>query len=73
VLSGNFPPTDSIIMRYLLILNNEDMFWSKAVKHGVFTTGNVMTITTPKQRDKSLVEIFRELKVAGSKQLVLAG
>lgn len=34
VLRGNFPPTDSLIMRYLLILNDEKDFWKRAVKHG---------------------------------------
>jgi hypothetical protein len=34
VLKGNFPATDSLIVRYLLILNNENEFWRLAVKHG---------------------------------------
>lgn len=34
VMTGNFPPTDSLIMRYLLILNNEEDFWNRAIKHG---------------------------------------
>lgn len=36
VLRGSFPPTDSLIMRYLLILNDERDFRSHAVKHTVF-------------------------------------
>lgn len=30
VLQGNFPPTDELITRFLMILNNEEMFRSKA-------------------------------------------
>jgi hypothetical protein len=59
VLQGNFPPTDSLIMRYLMILNNEKQFRSYAIKHGVSTP--TLPIT-PDQR--SLVEIFKELKQA---------
>jgi hypothetical protein len=36
VMRGNFPPTDSLIMRYLMILNNETQFRSYAIKHNVF-------------------------------------
>jgi hypothetical protein len=36
VLRGNFPPTDSLIMRYLLILNDERDFRSHAIKHTVY-------------------------------------
>lgn len=32
VLQGTFPPTDSLIMRYLMLLNNEDAFVAKANK-----------------------------------------
>lgn len=35
VLRGEYPPTDSLIMRYLLILNNETQFRSLAIKHGL--------------------------------------
>lgn len=36
VLRGQFPPTDSLIMRYLLILNDERDFRSHAIKHTVY-------------------------------------
>lgn len=36
VLKGNFPPTDSILMRYLLILNDEGEFSKYAIKHTVW-------------------------------------
>lgn len=58
VLQGNFPPTDSLIMRFLLILNNEDQFRSFAIKHGVYNSNIKANIT----ENKSLVELFRELK-----------
>lgn len=35
VLKGNFPPTDSLIMRYLLILNDENDFKKHAIEHTV--------------------------------------
>lgn len=35
VLNGDFPPTDSLIMRYLLILNDEREFRKLAIKHSV--------------------------------------
>ncbi len=35
VLKGNFPPTDSVIVRYLMILNNEEEFNKLAIKHSV--------------------------------------
>jgi hypothetical protein len=57
VLTGDFPPTDSLIMRYLMILNNEQQFRGFAIKHGVIRP------ELPKQVDeRSLPEIFRELK-----------
>lgn len=35
VLKGDFPPTDSLIMRYLLILNDERDFRNHAIEHKV--------------------------------------
>lgn len=60
VLSGDFPPTDSIIMRYLMILNNEEQFRSIAISHNV-TQRKKKIITSD---DRSLTEIFKELKEA---------
>jgi hypothetical protein len=57
VLNGDFPPTDSLIMRYLMILNNEQQFRSYAIRHGAIRP------ELPQQPDqRSLAEIFRELK-----------
>lgn len=61
VLRGDFPPTDSLIMRYLLILNDEQDFRSHAVKHTVYPAN--MTATPPRGQE-SLPEVFRRLKVA---------
>ena len=36
VLRGSFPPTDSLIMRYLLILNDERDFRKHAIEHTVY-------------------------------------
>jgi len=58
VLNGGFPPTDSIIMRYLMILNNEKQFRGYAVKHSVGISRE-----NPRNIDsRPLVEIYRELK-----------
>ena len=60
VLQGGFPPTDSLIMRYLMILNNENQFRSYAIKH--IPTVQVQQYGTVDTR--SLAEIFKELKAA---------
>jgi hypothetical protein len=59
VLKGNFPPTDSIIMRYLLILNDERDFRKHAIKHQI-----IQKKTAPAVDDRSLPEIWKGLKVA---------
>lgn len=59
VLQGGFPPTDSLIMRYLLILNNEQMFRGYAIKHHV-SEPNVLQLGQPDNRPLS--EIYKELK-----------
>lgn len=53
VLNGDFPPTDSLIMRYLLILNDEHDFRNHAISHA-FTN-----IVTPRQtRFESLIDAW---------------
>jgi hypothetical protein len=59
VLSGNFPPTDSIIMRYLLILNNEQHFRNLAIKHEVLVKKPIPVVD-----ERNLVEIYKSLKAA---------
>lgn len=58
VLQGNFPPTDSLIMRYLMILNNEQQFRSYAIKH----TPRAEVLTIGEADMRPLAEIFKELK-----------
>jgi hypothetical protein len=60
VLTGNFPPTDSLIMRYIMILNNEQQFRGFAVKHGV--EGYQRRQTAQERDQRPLSEIFKELK-----------
>lgn len=61
VLSGSFPPTDSLIMRFLLILNDENEFRQLANKHNVFTPAAIKL----KQVDlRPLTEIYRGLVAA---------
>ena len=61
IMAGNFPPTDSLIMRYLLILNNEDQFRSLANVSGP----SVPYKQLPKEPDKrTLAEIFAAFKKA---------
>lgn len=60
VLTGEFPPTDSLIMRYLMILNNEQQFRSYAIKHGVIQP----QFHAAAEDQRSLAEIYRELKKA---------
>jgi hypothetical protein len=57
VLKGDFPPTDSLIMRYLIILNDEARFRSYAIKHQVIVKKPQIVAD-----ERSLTEIFRELK-----------
>lgn len=63
VLQGGFPPTDSLIMRYLLILNNEQQFRSLAIKHSIYGFERSRQTNGPVDM-KSLAEIFKELKAA---------
>lgn len=62
VLQGNFPPTDSLLMRYLLILNDEGEFSKYAVKHSV--TQSCSTKLVFPAEAKPLTEAWAKLKVA---------
>lgn len=59
VLRGDFPPTDSLIMRYILILNNEKKFRDMANCLQPYKKYEKMG---PQPR-KTLAEEFRELKL----------
>lgn len=57
----SFPPTDSLIMRYLLIINDEEKFWSLANKHSPIlnlTIGNHLA----QSDQRSLVDIMADLR-----------
>jgi hypothetical protein len=62
VLKGDFPPTDSLIMRYLLILNDEQGFRKLAIQH------HVVADHKPREnvvKNESLPTIYRRLKLVG--------
>jgi hypothetical protein len=58
VLFGDFPPTDSLIMRFLLILNDEEHFRGLANKSR-FVDPAPLVLTTDQRK---LTEVFKELK-----------
>jgi len=62
VLDGNFPPTDSLIMRYLLILNDEGEFSKYAIKHHIPQSSRKLVF--PGEEVKTLTEEWAKLKVA---------
>lgn len=62
VLKGDFPPTDSLIMRYLLILNDEQGFRKLAIKHHVIA-GNKSRENVV--ANEPLPTIYRRLKLVG--------
>jgi len=64
VLQGRFPPTDSILMRYLLILNDEGEFSKYAVKHTVWQNDGTKKLVFPAAEAKPLIEEWARLKVA---------
>tara|TARA_Y100000034_G_C6761153_1_gene339025 strand:- start:415 stop:753 length:339 start_codon:yes stop_codon:yes gene_type:complete len=61
VLKGNFPPTDQLIVRYLILLNDEEKFRSIAVKNP-----GVLEQNTNQQADMltPLPILFKRLKAA---------
>lgn len=59
VLRGQFPPTDSLIMRYLLILNDERDFRSHAIEHDVYKRQAEPTIIA---NTESLNDIWNRMK-----------
>jgi len=62
VLSGSYPPTDHIIMRYLMILNDEQSFWRKAnIGKNVYGHAAPGPTVVP-DMSRPLTEIFAEFK-----------
>jgi hypothetical protein len=62
VLSGDFPPTDSMIMRYLMILNDENDFRQRANVFRPYTSSVAARIDP--NRSVPLPELFRKMKAA---------
>jgi hypothetical protein len=60
VLRGDFPATDSLIMRYIMILNNENQFRGLAIRHSVPKRGYVNDADM-----RPLSEIYNELRQGG--------
>lgn len=60
VLTGQFPPTDELLMRYLLILNDEGEFTKSARKQGIRSCKPVTMRINPVQR--SLPDLWAEIK-----------
>ena len=63
VLQGNFPPTDSILMRYLLILNDEGEFSQYAIKHHVSQGSGTKFVFPNQEEAKPLTETWAALKL----------
>lgn len=61
VLQGNFPPTDSLIMRYLLILNDEQDFHMQANRFTAIARTPTHILAKPQE---SLADLCRKLKAA---------
>lgn len=60
VLAGNFPPTDSLITRFLMILNDEAHFRSFA---NVFAAPQSQSRPAATRDERPLPEIFKALKL----------
>lgn len=64
VLPSGYAPTDSVIVRYLLVLNNEQKLWDMGIKHGAVDR-------KPKTREldvRPLTDILQELKIGKTPQ-----
>lgn len=65
VLSGGFPPTDSLIMRCLILMNDEAQFRALANVHKVARQTHRAEMADP-HAGKSLVEIYRSIKAGNA-------
>lgn len=68
ILSGDFPPTDSVIMRLLLIQESEERFKKVANVFPAYAPGLSRAEEVP-QKSIPLPEIFADLKIQQSKSL----
>jgi FlaA1/EpsC-like NDP-sugar epimerase len=60
ILKGNFTPTDSLMMRYLMLLNDEAEFRKYAIKQGK----SVTVFQKKVEVARPLTEIYKELQAA---------
>jgi hypothetical protein len=67
VLKGNFPPTDALIVRYLMALNNEARLWQLANKQGALLSRGKANIVVVGKPTRTLPELFSEFKQANNK------
>lgn len=58
-LPREYAPTDGVIIRFLMAINNEDKLWSMANKHGTIKKHTASIVEVDR---RPLVEIFGELK-----------
>lgn len=61
VLRGQFAPTDSVIVRYLLAINNERKLWDMGISNGPVYSRKPKTLD-----NRPLSEIYKELKASSS-------
>jgi len=62
LLAGDFPPTDHLIVRYLMALNDEERLWALANKHRRLVSPQ----SVPREQiSLSLAEEFKRMKAAG--------
>lgn len=61
VLQGDFPPTDSLILRYIMILNDEERFRSLAIRHQPASRREAQQTQV---ENSDLPSIYRGLKLA---------
>jgi len=59
ILQGDFPPTDSLIVRYLMVLNNEEQLWTLANKQGTYVAKSAKIINID---NRKLIDIYKILK-----------
>jgi hypothetical protein len=64
VLSGDFPPTDSLIVRFLMILNDEKGFHERAIKHRAEAARQEARMGGAESQVPGLADAWRGLKTA---------
>ncbi|MGH7175563.1 MAG: hypothetical protein ACREGR_04365, partial [Minisyncoccia bacterium] len=72
VLRGDFPPTDSLIMRYLLILNDENKFRGYAYAHPVYPASRNRVPVNQAEPPK-LSELYEAIKPRHRRAVAVGG